>query len=69
MEDGDVLPDVLDAISRTVSAAIWFGLVTGHLTLTGSYRMPRKGRVLLPPGLGCAAIRARGRSEEHRLHR
>ena len=27
-EHGDLLPDVLDAISHTVSAAIWFGLTT-----------------------------------------
>jgi hypothetical protein len=44
-EHGDLLPDVLDAISHTVSAAIWFGLTTGYLTLTGSYHIPRK---LLP---------------------
>jgi hypothetical protein len=41
-EDGDLLPDVLDAISHTVSAAIWFGLTTGYLTLTSSYHVPRK---------------------------
>jgi hypothetical protein len=41
-EHGDLLPDVLDAISHTVSAAIWFGLTTGYLTLTGSYHIPRK---------------------------
>jgi hypothetical protein len=44
-EHGDLLPDVLDAISHTVSAAIWFGLTTGYLTLTGSYHIPRR---LLP---------------------
>jgi hypothetical protein len=31
-----------DAITRTVTAAIWFGITTGYLTLTGSYRIPRK---------------------------
>jgi hypothetical protein len=41
-EHGNLLPDVLDAISHTVSAAIWFGLTTGYLTLTGSYHIPRK---------------------------
>ena len=41
-EHGDLRPDVLDAISHTVSAAIWFGLTTGHLTLSGSYHVPRK---------------------------
>lgn len=41
-EHGDLLPDVLDAISHTVSEAIWFGLTTGYLTLTGKYTIPRK---------------------------
>lgn len=42
-EQGD-LPrtDMLDAISHTISAAIWFGLTTGYLTLTGRYTIPRK---------------------------
>ena len=31
---------MLDAISRTISAAIWFGLTTGYLTLTGRYTIP-----------------------------
>ena len=40
-EQGD-LPrtDMLDAIFRTISAAIWFGLTTGYLTLTGRYTIP-----------------------------
>jgi hypothetical protein len=33
--------DMLDAISHTISAAIWFGLTTGYLTLTGRYTTPR----------------------------
>jgi hypothetical protein len=41
-EHGELLPDVLDAISHTISAAIWYGLTTGYLTLTGSYHIPRK---------------------------
>lgn len=41
-QDGELRPDVLDAISHTVSAAIWFGLTTGYLTLTGRYHNPRK---------------------------
>ena len=41
-EHGDPRPDVLDAISHTISAAIWFGLTTGYLTLTGRYHIPRK---------------------------
>jgi hypothetical protein len=35
-------PDVLDAITRTVSVAIWFGLTTGYLTVTGRYTILRK---------------------------
>ena len=31
-----------DAITRTVTAAIWFGLSNRSLTLTGSYHIPRK---------------------------
>ena len=41
-EHGDLLPDVDDAITRTVTAAIWFGLTTGYLPQTGSYHIPRK---------------------------
>jgi hypothetical protein len=41
-EDGDLLPDVDDAITRTVTAAIWFGITTGYFALTGSYHIPRK---------------------------
>jgi hypothetical protein len=40
---------VLDAISHTVSAAIWFGLTAGHLTLTGHYHIPRKFLPLYHP--------------------
>ena len=40
--DGDPRPDVLDAIEHTVAAAIWFGITTGCLTLTGSYDIPGK---------------------------
>jgi hypothetical protein len=29
-------------ITRTVTAAIWFGITTGYLTLIGSYHMPRR---------------------------
>jgi hypothetical protein len=42
-EHGDLQPDIDDAITRTVTAAIWFGITTGYLTLTGgSYRIPCK---------------------------
>lgn len=39
-QDGELLIDVLDAISHTISQAIWFGLTTGYLTLTGRYTSP-----------------------------
>jgi hypothetical protein len=39
---GDLRPEVDEAITRTVTAAIWFGITTGYLTLTrGRYRVPR----------------------------
>jgi hypothetical protein len=41
-EHGDLRPDVLETITHTISAAIWFGLTTGYLTLTGRYHIPRK---------------------------
>jgi hypothetical protein len=39
---GGLLPEVDAAIARTVTAAIWFGITTGYLTLTGSCHIPRK---------------------------
>lgn len=46
-EHGEILFDVLETISDTVTAAIWFGLTTGYMTITGScYNIPRK--FLLP---------------------
>jgi IS605 OrfB family transposase len=39
-EHGDLLPDVADAITRTVTAAIWFGITTGYLTLADGYCNP-----------------------------
>ena len=41
-EHGNLLPDVLDAILRTITQAIWFGLTTGCLTLSGSYTIPHR---------------------------
>ena len=41
-EHGDLLPEVDAAITRTVTVAIWFGITTGYLALTGSYRIPRR---------------------------
>jgi hypothetical protein len=37
------LPDVLDIISRAITAAFWSGLTTGRYTLTGGqYSIPRR---------------------------
>jgi hypothetical protein len=41
-QHGDPRPDIRDAITRTVSAAIWFGLTSGYLTLAGRYHILRK---------------------------
>jgi hypothetical protein len=41
-EHGDLRPDVDDAITRTVTAPIWFGITTGYLALAGSYHIPRR---------------------------
>lgn len=41
-EHGDLLPGLDDAITATITAAVWFGITTGSLTLTGSYHIPRK---------------------------
>jgi hypothetical protein len=40
--DGDLRPDIDDAITRTVIASIWFGITTGYLTLAGNYHIPRR---------------------------
>jgi hypothetical protein len=42
---GDLLPDLDDAITGTITAAVWFGITTGYFTLTRRYHIPRK---LLP---------------------
>jgi hypothetical protein len=41
-EDGELRPDIDAAITRTVTASIWFGVTTGYLTLAGSYQVPRR---------------------------
>jgi hypothetical protein len=41
-EHGDIRPDIDEAITRTVIAAIWFGITAGYLTMTGAYHIPRK---------------------------
>jgi hypothetical protein len=41
-EHGDLRPDIDQAITRIVTAAIWFGITTGYLTLAGSYYIPRR---------------------------
>ena len=52
-ERGDLRPEVDDAITRTVTAAIWFGVTTGYLTLPGTYRIPRRLTIApAPPGSG-----------------
>lgn len=41
-EDGELRSDIDQAITRTVTASIWFGITTGYLTLTGNYQVPRR---------------------------
>lgn len=41
-EDGELRPDIDAAITRTVTASVWFGITTGYLTLAGSYQVPRR---------------------------
>jgi hypothetical protein len=42
-EDGDLLPDLDDAITGLITAAIWFGITTGYFIIAGgSYHIPRK---------------------------
>ena len=38
----DLRPDIHDAITRTVTAAIWFGITAGYLALTGNCHIPRQ---------------------------
>jgi hypothetical protein len=35
-------PDIDQAITRTVTAAVWFGITAGYLNLAGSYSTPRR---------------------------
>jgi hypothetical protein len=51
-EDGEILPDVLDIISRALTAAFWSGLTTGHFTITR--RRYFISRQLLPSFEGAA---------------
>jgi hypothetical protein len=48
-EHGDLLPALDDAITGTITAAVWFGITIGYFALTGSYHIPRQ---LLPSYLG-----------------
>jgi hypothetical protein len=42
-EHGEILPDVLHIITRTITAAFWSGLTTGHFTITRRrYSIPRQ---------------------------
>jgi hypothetical protein len=70
-EHGNLPPNADDAITRTVTAAIWFGITTGYLPLAGSYRIsagtctasqgweccgPRTGMGARNPGLADSEI-------------
>ena len=46
-EHGELRPDIDQAITHTVTASIWFGITTGYLTLTGSYRIPHRLKMYL----------------------
>jgi len=46
-EDDELRPDTDQAITRTVTASIWFGITTGYLTLTGSYGIPGRLKMYL----------------------
>jgi hypothetical protein len=62
-EGGDPLrPDVDDAITGLITGAIWFGITTGHYTITGGrYRIPRRLRKYLEAdGLGLPRPARRG---------
>ena len=41
-EHDELRPDIDEAITRTVTAAVWFGITAGYLTLAGSYSTPRR---------------------------
>jgi hypothetical protein len=42
-EHGDLLPDLDDAITSLITAAIWFGITTGYFTIAGGRcHIPRK---------------------------
>lgn len=46
-EDDELRADIDQAITRTVTASIWFGITTGYLTLTGSYGIPNSLKMYL----------------------
>lgn len=42
-ERGDLVPKVADAITGLITAAIWFGITTGHHAIAcGRYHIPRR---------------------------
>jgi hypothetical protein len=41
-EHGDLLSEVDDKITGLITAAIWFGVTTGHLALASSHHVPRR---------------------------
>jgi len=49
-EDGDFLRPLEAAVNDLIAAAIWFGITTGHYTLTGECSTPRR----FPPHFGGA---------------
>jgi hypothetical protein len=42
-EDGELRPDVDEAITRIVTASVWFGITAGHHAITGgAHSVPRR---------------------------
>lgn len=78
MDDGHggLLPGVDDAITRTVTGAVWLGITTGYLTLTGSCRIPASACAASPdqdvlrsaPGDGVRLPASRIASSTNRTH-
>jgi hypothetical protein len=46
-KDDELRPGIDQAITRTVTASIWFGITTGYLTLTGSCSIPSRLKIYL----------------------
>lgn len=56
---GDLLPEVEDAVTGLITAAVWFGITAGYLTLTSSCSIPHRflhrSRARQPPDPQLAA--------------